>query len=193
MVEAVGGGRTGIRLSPVTPANDVVRPRSAAAVRLRRAQARAATAWPTSTSSKAPPAARAISGKATEPFDYEALKAAYREAGGKGAWMVNNGYDKELAEDAVGTAAPTSSPSASRSSPIPTWWSASAPTRAERAGQGHLLRRRREGLYRLSTGGVRRNRGAWYAPSTALRRSPSPVNEGGLSVTTAPILQRIEV
>jgi N-ethylmaleimide reductase len=35
------------------------------------------------------------------PFDYDALKAAYRLAGGKGAWMVNNGYDKNLAETAV--------------------------------------------------------------------------------------------
>jgi N-ethylmaleimide reductase len=35
------------------------------------------------------------------PFDYDALKAAYRQAGGKGAWMVNNGYDKTLAETAV--------------------------------------------------------------------------------------------
>ena len=36
-----------------------------------------------------------------KPFDYAAFKAAYRDAGGKGAWLVNNGYDKELAEDAV--------------------------------------------------------------------------------------------
>ncbi|MBC7548044.1 MAG: alkene reductase, partial [Polaromonas sp.] len=35
------------------------------------------------------------------PFDYAALKAAYRAAGGKGAWMVNNGLDKALAEQAI--------------------------------------------------------------------------------------------
>lgn len=35
------------------------------------------------------------------PFDYEALKTAYREAGGKGAWMVNNAYDRALAMEAV--------------------------------------------------------------------------------------------
>ena len=35
------------------------------------------------------------------PFDYAALKSAYRHAGGKAAWMVNNGYDKALAEKAV--------------------------------------------------------------------------------------------
>jgi N-ethylmaleimide reductase len=32
------------------------------------------------------------------PFDYAALKQAYRQAGGKGAWMGNNGYDRDLAE-----------------------------------------------------------------------------------------------
>ena len=35
------------------------------------------------------------------PFDYDALKAAYRAAGGTGAWMVNNGYDRSLAEHAL--------------------------------------------------------------------------------------------
>ena len=35
------------------------------------------------------------------PFDFDALRHAYRRAGGQGAWMVNNGYDKALAEAAV--------------------------------------------------------------------------------------------
>lgn len=35
------------------------------------------------------------------PFDYAALRNAYLEAGGRGAWMVNNGYDRESAEAAV--------------------------------------------------------------------------------------------
>lgn len=35
------------------------------------------------------------------PFDYAALKAAYDHAGGRAAWMVNNGYDRELAAAAV--------------------------------------------------------------------------------------------
>ncbi len=35
------------------------------------------------------------------PFDYAKLRATYRAAGGKGAWMVNNGYDKSLAEQAL--------------------------------------------------------------------------------------------
>ena len=35
------------------------------------------------------------------PFDYARAQAAYREAGGRGAWMVNNGYDRALALQAV--------------------------------------------------------------------------------------------
>jgi N-ethylmaleimide reductase len=35
------------------------------------------------------------------PFDYAALKTAYREAGGRGAWMVNNGYDLTMARQAL--------------------------------------------------------------------------------------------
>jgi N-ethylmaleimide reductase len=98
VVDAVGGGKTGIRLSPVTPANDVhdddpqalfdyvirqLAPLNLAYIHV----IEGATGGP-----------REL---ADRPFDYEALKAAYRQAGGKGAWMVNNGYDKSLAEEAL--------------------------------------------------------------------------------------------
>lgn len=36
-----------------------------------------------------------------KPFDYAALRAAYRDAGGQAAWMVNNGYDRALAEQSL--------------------------------------------------------------------------------------------
>ena len=39
------------------------------------------------------------------PFDYDAFKAAYRQAGGKGAWMVNNSYTRALADEAVASQA----------------------------------------------------------------------------------------
>lgn len=98
VVQAVGGGRTGIRLSPVTPANDVVdadpQPlfeyvlRELASLGLAYVHViEGATGGP-----------REI---ADRPFDYAALKAVYRKAGGQGAWMVNNGYDKVLAEKAL--------------------------------------------------------------------------------------------
>lgn len=95
---AVGGSRTGIRLSPVTPANDAFdsdpQPlfdyvvRQLATLNLAYIHIiEGATGGPRDL--------------AERPFDYTALKAAYRTAGGKGAWMVNNGYDKALAEEAV--------------------------------------------------------------------------------------------
>jgi N-ethylmaleimide reductase len=95
---AVGGGRTGIRLSPVTPANDAFdsdpQPlfdyvlRQLATLNLAYIHIiEGATGGPRDLPER--------------PFDYAALKAAYRTAGGKGAWMVNNGYDKALAEEAV--------------------------------------------------------------------------------------------
>ncbi|MDL9999240.1 alkene reductase [Variovorax sp. J22P240] len=98
VVDAVGGGKVGIRLSPVTPANDAhddnpqplfdyvvkqLAPLGLAYIHI----IEGATGGP-----------REIDDR---PFDYEALKAAYRQAGGKAAWMVNNGYDKPLAEEAL--------------------------------------------------------------------------------------------
>ena len=35
------------------------------------------------------------------PFDYAAFKAAYRDAGGRAAWIVNNGYTRDMALQAV--------------------------------------------------------------------------------------------
>jgi len=96
--DAIGGGRTGIRLSPVTPANDVhdADPQPLFDYVLRQLA-------PLNLSyihiiEGATGGAREL---ADRPFDYPALKAAYRAAGGKGAWMVNNGYDKAMAEQAV--------------------------------------------------------------------------------------------
>lgn len=95
---AIGGGRTGIRLSPVTPANDAFdadpQPlfdyvvRQLASLNLAYLHIiEGATGGPRELPDR--------------PFDYTALKAAYRAAGGKGAWMVNNGYDQTLAGRAV--------------------------------------------------------------------------------------------
>ncbi len=98
ITSAIGGGRTGIRLSPVAPANDVYdadpQPlfeyvvKQLATLNLAYLHIiEGATGGPRELPDR--------------PFDYAALKAAYRTAGGKGAWMVNNGYDKALAEQAV--------------------------------------------------------------------------------------------
>ena len=98
VVGEVGGGRTGLRLSPVTPANDVhdadpqplfeyvmreLAPLGLAYVHI----IEGATGGPREVPDR--------------PFDYVAMRNAYRSAGGKGAWMVNNGYDKAMAEEAL--------------------------------------------------------------------------------------------
>jgi len=98
ITEAIGGGRTGIRLSPVTPANDVVdadpQPLFDYVVRQ---LARFGLAY-VHIIEGATGGAREL---ADRPFDYAALKAVYRAAGGQGAWMVNNGYDLVLANQAL--------------------------------------------------------------------------------------------
>ena len=98
VVDAVGHDRVGIRLSPVTPANgiDDAEPQPLFDYLIRQLAPlglayihviEGATGGP-----------REVPGR---PFDYAAMKAAYRQAGGRGAWMVNNGYDPVLAEDAI--------------------------------------------------------------------------------------------
>ncbi|HWP13471.1 MAG TPA: alkene reductase [Ramlibacter sp.] len=98
VVGEVGGGRTALRISPVTPANDIsdenpqalfdhvvrqLAPLGLAYVHV----IEGATGGP-----------RVIEDR---PFDYAAMRQAYRDAGGDGAWMVNNNYDKALAEHAI--------------------------------------------------------------------------------------------
>jgi len=89
---AIGGGRTGLRLSPVTPSNDAgldgdtqalyehavaqLAPLQLAYVHV----VEGATGGP----------------RDIAPFDYAALRAKCT-----GAWMVNNGYTREMALDAV--------------------------------------------------------------------------------------------
>ncbi|MFN4104332.1 MAG: alkene reductase, partial [Tepidimonas sp.] len=100
VTQAIGGERVGIRLSPVTPANDaqdddpqplfeyVVRqlaPLGLAYVHVIEGQTGGARDYQ----------------QGPQPFDYAALRRAYRDAGGTGAWMVNNGYDRALAEQAL--------------------------------------------------------------------------------------------
>lgn len=98
----IGGDRTGIRLSPVTPANDI-------------ADADPQPLFTHVLSQLAPLGlafVHVIEGSTggprelpERPFDYAAAKAAYRDAGGQGAWMVNNGYTRDMADAVVANAA----------------------------------------------------------------------------------------
>ncbi|CAN7544366.1 alkene reductase [Rhizobium sp. LjRoot30] len=96
----IGAGRVGLRISPVTPANDAFDPEPQAlftyAVEKLAAYGLAfihviegATGGPRDHQ------------QGDTPFDYVALRAAYQKAGGKAGWMVNNGYDRDLAIDAI--------------------------------------------------------------------------------------------
>ena len=103
VVDAVGGDRTGIRLSPVTPANDVVdadpQPLFEHVVR-RFGPMRLAYLHLIEGATGGP---RDVEGR---PFDYAAMRKAWQEAGGDGAWMVNNGYtSRAMAEEALAAGA----------------------------------------------------------------------------------------
>ena len=98
IASAVGGGRTGVRISPVTPSNDAFdsdpQPLFEHVVR---ELAKLDLAY-VHVVVGATGGARVLPDR---PFDYDALRAGYRAAGGKGAWMVNNGLDRALAEQAL--------------------------------------------------------------------------------------------
>ncbi len=89
---AIGGGRTGLRLSPLTPANDAGLDSNPQALfeHAVRELAPLNLAY-LHLVEGATGGARDIA-----PFDYAALRRLF-----KGAWMVNNGYDRAMALDAV--------------------------------------------------------------------------------------------
>ncbi len=98
----IGGDRTGIRLSPVTPANDIVDadPQPLFTHVLRQLAPLGLAFVHVIEGSTGGP--RELPER---PFDYAAAKAAYRDAGGQGAWMVNNGYTRDMADAVVANAA----------------------------------------------------------------------------------------
>ena len=98
VVEAAGPGRAAIRLSPVTPANDIV---DADPQPLFQRVAQIIGPLPLAYVHVIEGATGGVREIPERPFDYDAFKRTYREAGGRGAWMVNNGYDRALAEAAV--------------------------------------------------------------------------------------------
>ena len=94
---ATGGGRAGLRLSPITPVNDAGQDSDAQAL------------YGAALAALAPfklayvhviegqtGGTRDLMGKGVAPFDYAALRRLHA-----GAWMVNNGYDRAMALAAV--------------------------------------------------------------------------------------------
>ena len=92
------GAPVGIRLSPVTPANGIDEPDPQPLYDYVARQLGTLGLAYVHVVEGATGGARVLD---TRPFDYAAFKAAYRSSGGSGAWMVNNGYDRESALQAV--------------------------------------------------------------------------------------------
>jgi N-ethylmaleimide reductase len=104
IVAEIGGARTGIRLSPVTPANgvsdDLPQPLFEHVARLLAPMDLAFVHVIEGSTG----AARDHQ-QGDKPFDYAALHQAYAQAGGRGAWMLNNGYDLALADRSLASGA----------------------------------------------------------------------------------------
>ena len=97
VVAQTGGGRAGLRLSPITPVNDAGQDSDAQAL------------YGAAVAALAPlrlaylhiiegqtGGARDLTARGVAPFDYAALRRLH-----PGAWMVNNGYDRAMALAAV--------------------------------------------------------------------------------------------
>ena len=98
--DEIGGGRTSLRLSPVTPANDASDPQPQPLFdHVVRALAPLGLAYVHIIEGSTGAARDFQQGETA--FDYAGLHAAYKQAGGNAAWMVNNGYDTALAQLAV--------------------------------------------------------------------------------------------
>jgi N-ethylmaleimide reductase len=111
---AAGGGDAGrdrgdrrrphrLRLSPVTPVNDAGQDSDAQALyeHVVRQLAPLGLAFLHVIEGQTG-GPRDLTAKGVQPFDYAALRALYS---GQGAWMVNNGYSRQMALDAVATGA----------------------------------------------------------------------------------------
>jgi N-ethylmaleimide reductase len=97
VTDEIGASRTGLRLSPVTPSNDIgqdslpqalfehvvdrLAPMKLAFLHVVEGQTGGA--------------------RDIAPFDFEALRRRFKQANPQGVWMVNNGYNRQMAIDVV--------------------------------------------------------------------------------------------
>lgn len=101
IVAEIGAGRTGLRLSPVTPANDAQQDSDAQGlfnhVVEQLAPLRLAFIHVVEGATGGP--------RDVAPFDYAALRQRYKQGNEHGAWIVNNGYTRAMALEAVASGA----------------------------------------------------------------------------------------
>ena len=100
IAKEIGGDRTGIRLSPVTPSNDAQdNDPQPLFNHVAKSLGPLHLAYLHIIEGATGGARDHMQGDA--PFDYAAFRAAYKNAGGQGAWMVNNSLDKTLAQQSL--------------------------------------------------------------------------------------------
>ena len=101
IADEIGAGRTGIRLSPVTPANDAALDSDPQAVFNlvveKLAPLKLAFIHVVEGATGGP--------RDIAPFDYAALRSRFKQGNERGAWMVNNGYTRAMAVEAVASGA----------------------------------------------------------------------------------------
>jgi N-ethylmaleimide reductase len=100
VTQEIGGDRVGLRLSPVTPANDAQEPKPQPLFEYVVAQLAPLNLAFLHIIEGATGGARDFV-QGDTPFNYPALRSTYRKAGGQAAWMVNNGLDITLATQAL--------------------------------------------------------------------------------------------
>jgi N-ethylmaleimide reductase len=93
---AIGGGRTGLRLSPVTPSNDAGQDSDPQALY----EHAVAVLAPLGLAFVEVVEGATAGARDFAPFDYAALRRRFH-----GAWMVNNGYQRQMALDVVASGA----------------------------------------------------------------------------------------
>jgi N-ethylmaleimide reductase len=92
----IGGGRTGLRLSPVTPANDAGQDSAPQALY----EYAVAHLAPRHLAFLEVVEGQTAGARDFAPFDYAALRHTFH-----GAWIVNNGYQRQMALEAVASCA----------------------------------------------------------------------------------------
>jgi N-ethylmaleimide reductase len=96
VVAEIGGSRTGLRLSPVTPSNDAAQDSAPQALY----ECALAQLAPLGLAFVEVVEGQTAGARDFAPFDYAALRRNFR-----GAWVVNNGYRRETAMKAVASGA----------------------------------------------------------------------------------------
>ncbi len=97
VVSEIGADKTGLRLSPVTPSNDAAQDSNPKAlfdhVVDRLAALKIAFLHVVEGQTGGP--------RDFAPFDFDAMRERFKRGNPKGAWMVNNGYNRQMALDVV--------------------------------------------------------------------------------------------